>query len=155
MFATPPQFVLESGGKKFTFINAKVEIEKVNETLVKVTTQSISGPFLLETTVEYEFDGMGKVNMTLSCPDDTVKIDSFNLEIPLNTEITKLYHVTDSVSGHAPATNSTFTPKDNLVFNTFREVLWFGNQECGFCWFADDMKNWQIKDENGRQSICS
>lgn len=153
LLASPIEFVMTADGKRLDVSKAKVSVDKINDSLVKVTCVARSGPFQLETRTDYEFDGMGKVTLTLSCPDDVSVVDGLRLIVPLRDDHAKLYHVVDSASGHAPNSDSEQIPTDGLRLNAFRESVWLGDETRGLCWFAENMKNWGLRDENDIQVV--
>lgn len=150
---TPARFVLTHGKKRHTFERADVVLEKQSDALVTVRAQSRSGPFLLETTAEWEFDGMGKIEFSLSCPNENAEVDGFCLEIPIAAAHAKLFHLTTSRSGHSPNSTSDAIGDEQMVLDAFREVVWVGDQTRGLCWFAESLENWHIGDEDGIQVL--
>jgi hypothetical protein len=153
LLAKPPRIVISSGGKRHEFSTAEFSIADASDEAVKVKCVSKSGPFQLELDTTFEYDGMAKIEMSLSCPDDPGVVDACHLEIPLKSEFCKLFHVTASSSGHAPASNSDFMPKSEFILNEFRESVWFGDNYRGLCWFAENMKDWRIRDESAIESV--
>ncbi|MBT4814534.1 MAG: hypothetical protein HON70_02485, partial [Lentisphaerae bacterium] len=149
----PARFVLTQGKAKHTFERADVVVEKQNDGLVTVRAQSRSGPFLLETTSEWEFDGMGKIEFSLSCPDESAEVDSFHLELPISAARAELFHLTTSRSGHSPNSTSDAIGRERLVLDAFREIVWIGDHSRGLCWFAESLENWHIGDEDGIQVL--
>ncbi|NCO33780.1 MAG: hypothetical protein AUJ92_10250 [Armatimonadetes bacterium CG2_30_59_28] len=155
LLAAPARFVLAQKRKLIAFGNARVEVHKVNNGLVRVRSVARSGNFQLELLTDYEFDGMGKVEMTLSCPDTADFVDGFRVEFPLAESRCTLYHLTSSRSGHAPSSASDRLPATGLNLDAFRELVWLGDNERGFCWFAESMEDWQIGDEKRIQKISA
>lgn len=149
----PIQLIIESDGQKHVFGKAKLDVKQVNDSLVKVNAVAEDGPFKLTVLTEYEFDGMGKVELLLECPNEKVTVDTAKLTVPLKSDRAKFYHVTSSQSGHAPYSTSDKIPKKGLVLDGLREVVWLGDDRLGLCWFTEDMKDWRIKDEKGIETI--
>jgi len=142
-----PYLLLKTKGKQFLVSKAKVETEKINAGLVRVKTKSETGPFQVEIITDYEFDGMAKAELKISCPEEKTILTGINLVIPLSSDCCHLYHYTSGVSGHAPASDSGIIPEKGLSLNFFREILWFGDTTAGFSWFAESLENWPVKDE--------
>lgn len=153
LFTGPARFVLKQGTKTHIFDKASVEIERVSEALVRVHTAARSGPFLLELTADYEFDGMAKIESKLICPEVMATVDRCYLEFPLAPTQSRLYHLTSSRSGHAPSTDSDEVAESGMSLDAFREVIWLGSINRGFCWFAEGMENWKIMNEKNIQTI--
>ncbi len=135
------------------FATATVTIEQVNEGLVRVVTVAQEGPFEARLVTEYEFDGMGRMELELGSPNAHATLTGLTLLLPLREA--RLYHVSSGQSGHAPLSTSNAVPAEGLVFDSFREVVWAGNTERGLCWFAESMENWPIGSEAGIQSLTA
>ena len=149
----PARFVLTQGKSRHTFEHAEVVVEKQSDALVTVRAQSRSGPFLLETTAEWEFDGMGKIEFSLSCQNESAEVDGFCLELPIAAARAKLFHLTTSRSGHSPNSTSDAIGPERMVLDAFREVVWVGDHARGLCWFAESLEDWHIRDEDGIQVL--
>jgi hypothetical protein len=148
-----PYLILKQGRRSQKIQKGRVSIEQVNEGLVKVVTTGNYGGFLIKIETEYEFDGMGRVVLKISHPDDPVAIDSLEFVMPVVKGKAELYHYTASFSGHPPGSDSGAVPKTGIILDMFRELIWLGDTKTGTCWFAEDMKNWQITGEEGIQKI--
>ncbi|MBI4023487.1 MAG: hypothetical protein HY360_00805 [Verrucomicrobia bacterium] len=153
LFAAPPRVVLTKNQKRFVFEKATVQIKLVNDGLVRVETVSQAGPYEVQIVAEYEFDGMAKIDMKLANPEGGESADGLALEFPIKPQHSSLFHITASTSGHPPATDSGFVPKEGMKMDEFRELVWLGDHTRGFCWFAESLENWPIKDENGIEVI--
>lgn len=153
LLSAPMEFILSANGEDYHFRKAEVDITQVNDGLIDVVTISDSGPFRLKLKASYEFDGMAKMELSLSCPDDVSSVDALRMVVPLRAENVRYYQLTSSISGHAPSTNSDRMPVDGLRLNDFREVVWLGDAVRGFCWFAEGMKGWRLKNERSVQVV--
>jgi len=153
LLAAPARFELRCGGKRHTFEQADVTVEKQSDGLVAVHAQSRSGPFLLETNAQWEFDGMGRIELALSCPGEVATVERFAIELPIAEARAKLFHLTSSRSGHSPNSTSDAVPTERMALDAFREVVWIGDHDRGLCWFAESLDNWQIADETAIQVL--
>ncbi len=159
-----PRFVLHSEGKRLEFAKAEVSIHQEHDGAVRVKTISRQDGFTLELDTMYEFDGMGKVTMRLTS-DRAANLEGLYLEFPLEPSRSALYHYVGSRTGinvdgipspgaaFPPLTDSGRVAEEGVFLDAFREVIWLGDQDLGFSWFADGMEGWQIKDEHDIQVI--
>ena len=164
LLAGEPRFILKADGREHRFREAEVAIERVHDGLVRAKATSQSGPFTLEVSADYEFDGMGKVEVVLS-GRGTPTVESLHLEMPLSADRMELFHVAGSRFGLTvdgvltrgaaapPLSDSGTLPDEAVRLDTFREILWFGDQEVGLSWFADGMDGWRIGDEVDIQEL--
>lgn len=166
LLKTPPVLVMQTGGRRIVFREAAVTLERRHDGLVNVKSVARHEAIRVEFEAGYEFDGMGKIALRLSAAEP-VMADSLHLEFPLSEKHTVLYHWAGSrsrgltiggkpVPGAAlpPMSDSGGVPANGVRLDLFREVLWFGDRDVGFSWFADGMKGWPIKDEIGIQALA-
>lgn len=147
LIGKPPYLILQTKEKQFLVSKAKVEMEQINAGLIRVKTKAEPVPFQVEMVTDYEFDGMAKAELKISCPEKKTVLTGVKLVIPLSSDYCRLYHYTSSVSGHAPASDSGRIQEKGFSLNFFREILWFGDTTAGFSWFAESLENWPVKDE--------
>lgn len=159
-----PAVRVKSGGQWIVFADAEVTIERKHDGLVNARSVSRSGAYTLEVTAGYEFDGMGKVTLRLAAADGSAA-EGVQLDIPLQARRSVLFHVTGSradikVDGelirgaaYPPMCDSGPVPSAGRKLDAFREIIWLGDREVGFCWFADSMEGWPIRDEADIQVI--
>ena len=159
-----PSVRVKAGGRWIAFTDAEVTIERKHDGLVNARAVSRSGAYTLEVTVGYEFDGMGKVTLRLAASDGS-GAEGVLLDIPLQARRSVLFHLTGSradlkVDGelirgaaYPPMCDSGPVPSAGRKLDAFREIIWLGDREVGFCWFADSMEGWPIRDETDIQVI--
>lgn len=153
LFAAPARVTLTRGKQRFVFEKATVQVKAVSDGLVRVETASRAGPYELRLNAEYEFDGLARVDLRLAHPDGGGMADGLALEFSLEPRHSSLFHVVSSASGHPPASDAGFVPKEGKRLDEFRELVWLGDHTRGLCWFAEGMENWPVQDENGIQTI--
>jgi hypothetical protein len=105
-----------------------------------------------------EFDGMTRVEMTLSPGSESVTIERLWLDIPIRHDIAKLMHnVTDTnrvhYAGVVPAGDGVVWSSDRarrqaVWRNSFNAYIWLGQEERGIAWFAENDKDW-LTERNG------
>ncbi len=156
-------FLVEDADGKHVLEKAEVTVEQKHDGLVQVKSVANAGGYQLELVVDYEFDGMGKVHMTLS--GEGKKPERLLLEFPLNGEHSQMMHymgsrsgveINGKVAGGAalpPMSDSVSIPEEGIFLDAFRELLWIGDQRVGFTWFADSFEGWSLKDEKDIQVI--
>ncbi len=159
-----PSVRVKAGGRWIAFTDAEVTIARKHDGLVNARAVSRSGAYTLEVTVGYEFDGMGKVTLRLAASDGS-GAEGVLLDIPLQARRSVLFHLTGSradlnVDGelirgaaYPPMCDSGPVPAAGRKLDAFREIIWLGDREVGFCWFADDMAGWPLRDETDIQVI--
>ncbi len=166
LLSDKPTIRVKSRGRWLEFGKAEVSVERKHDGLVRVKTISRVGTFTLELNTGYEFDGMGKVHMRLSSTDGG-SAEGLLLEIPLQARHSVLFNWTGSRTGinvdgqlirgaaYPPMSDSGPVKTEGIKLDAFREIIWLGDREVGFCWFADSIAGWPIRDETDIQEITS
>ena len=92
-------------------------------------------------------------------------LDKLWLEIPLkasestlfhmyrNTEINSEMKYADGTVDHGSPMSSSGKVPDQSVSISFKPLLWLGNEERGFCWFAPNNRYWQPETEGNAMEI--
>lgn len=113
--------------------------ERSADRVVRVSKHSTNG-LDLQVCHEYEFDGMCKTTLKFQ-PIPGVKVRSLYIDIPLKSDVAKLYHHTGFGIRSNP---SEWIPKGNgtvwsLPWQMLRHpsYIWFGETFKGFCYFSD------------------
>lgn len=154
LLAAPIHFEMLIGGKRHKVSSGKVQIRRIDDENVRVDSVSVAGGIRFRMRTDYEFDGMGRINLTMepvSCP---VVFDKLDLVFPLREEKSSLFHyIFMGEAGRPPQTNAGATPLNGFSLDEFRGLLWFGDDVTGLCWFAEGVKNWPLRNEKGIQSI--
>jgi len=128
-------------------------IEKRDD-LVRFETNNVFSSIVLYGLTTIEFDGMIRVDIRLIPVKETI-LEQLYLEVPLKKEYTTLrsiplwHHLTEDWRqsyagvGYIPDEwKSRFIP-----------YLWLGKESGGICWFAENDKNWHLKEENSAIEI--
>lgn len=155
LFAAAPYVRIRSGGNSYELRSADVSIKRISDAEVQVTTVAREGPLLLTLDTLYEFDGMARVGFELQAAGGrNVQIDDVRLVFEYQGERAVLYHIMSAFSNKPPRfSDGGFLPDSGFEFDQFRELIWLGDHYRGFCWFAESMENWQIKDEEEIQTV--
>lgn len=105
----------------------------------------------VSTRCRTEYDGCLKVALTLEPPAAAEVLKSLTLEIPLKDEMAPLWHMLKiGIRGNPagftpPGSGEVWNSKKHRVGawpGNFKHYLWFGAEERGLCWFADNEKGW-------------
>jgi hypothetical protein len=153
MLAAPARFSIAVSGHAVDW--AVVRSEFVEETPARVSfqTQNRSGNLGLEARTSVEFDGMVRVDLTLTTTGPgPVQVDEISLEIPLKQEHAKY------LNAPVPSLND-FSPPWHGLFRTwsgalpaegwqadFYPLLWLGDEDRGLCWFTESDEHWRPRD---------
>jgi len=166
LLAAPVSFRITVNGKKEKVI-AKNAIDftvtRPNE--IRYRADWNAGKLKGSTKAFFDYDGMLKLTVDFSLPP-TDKLTNFDLVIPVNQEISKLLHVLSDTGkasfignvpkGKNPVWESMFIEhnsglevdgKVNRFPGTFVPYIWIGNEDRGFCWYANNDKDWLPDDK--------
>jgi hypothetical protein len=113
-----------------------------------------------------EYDGCQRVEMTLEPGTEGTELQKMWLDIPIKDEMAPLWHCTTTSIRKNPAGS---TPEgqglvwdsrefpDGSWYGNFKPYIWFGAEERGLCWFADNDKNWvlDVDEEDPEASSAS
>lgn len=164
LIAGRPVIRIRRGHEWIVLDQAEVTIHQEYDGEVGVKAVASKGGLVMELSTVYEFDGMGKVVLTLS-GESAGELHEVLLDIPLQEEQSVLFHYAGSrtgievngekVRGAAlpPMSDSGEVDNRGIYLDAFREILWFGNRDVGFSWFADGMHGWPVKDEKDIQVL--
>ncbi|BDI32085.1 hypothetical protein CCAX7_41360 [Capsulimonas corticalis] len=111
------------------------------------------GKISVSSKVTTEFDGMYKVEMTLT-PHGSVSVNSLKLVVPLRNDAANYLHACGE--GIRYGFDDRFLPQGKtgalwdsrrvdgqpMLVGSFIPYLWIGNPERGVCWFADSDQGW-------------
>ncbi len=99
------------------------------------------GNMLLNVRTGFEFDGMLRMDVTIS-PYRTIGIDTVFLDIPL-TRAAALYYLYYPEEWDIGVPNAGAIPENGWA-SPFKPYVWIGNNERGLCWFAESQRNWSL-----------
>jgi len=113
-------------------------VVEVSPAQAVLSAHASKGPFRAEGTVTVEFDGMIRTDFALSGPED-VPVEGLVLRVPIQGEHAKyLYHYPGRWGS---AYNAGALPSEGWS-SPFKPFVWLGDEERGFCWFAESDRNW-------------
>lgn len=119
--------------------------------------------------VTTEYDGCARVELTFAPTEgESASLQPLTLEIPLRDGMAPLWHASDTAIRGNPAGH---TPEGDGIVWTSREdygsgrsnapdfrgnfipYVWFGAEERGLCWFADNDAGWVRDDESDAPAL--
>ena len=115
------------------------------------------GDIKVSSIVTTEFDGMYKVQMTLS-PQHAVAVKSLKVVVPIKPEFATYFHACGEgirygfSYGYLPdgKTGRLWDSKQvdgqPMLVGSFIPYVWIGNDRGGLCWFADSDQGWMPND---------
>jgi hypothetical protein len=122
---------------------ARLTARKPN--VASLTGRAESGRLTLIGTTTIEYDGMVRVDLSLTPTKGKPIIEQLALEIPLKPEHARyLYHFPGRWGS---VDNSGFLPKDGWA-HAFKPFVWLGDEDRGFAWFCESDQNWHPADPN-------
>jgi hypothetical protein len=109
----------------------------------------------MDVTCRVEYDGMMLYHIKF-IPNKKVTLDKLLVKIPIKNNNAKLYHVVrdairlNSESGYLPKGEGKIwgssAKKSKDVLGTFIPYFWIGDYDRGFCWMANNDKDWSVPD---------
>ncbi|MFA6102354.1 MAG: glycoside hydrolase domain-containing protein [Victivallaceae bacterium] len=147
---------------------------------VKLTSGGTRGNLTVNISSTVEQDGIITLLLTLS-PQTSANLTSLQLNIPLIAAQATLYHdITDvvyrrldrtktgldaGIGGQAGYTPTSVKYNDVVWYSlasergsnfsgSFQPMIWLGNEDRGFCWFADSDRNWQVDPDKSAIEIA-
>lgn len=144
LLAGPIRLESATAGKLTTFSNA--------EHRVVVQADATLDTLNIRSVVTAEFDGMYKIEMTLT-PASPTKLDRLRVVVPVRPEVAEYFHATGQGirygfdMGYLPKGNGRLWDSrkidgQNLAVGSFIPYVWLGNTRGGLCWFADSDEGW-------------
>jgi len=158
MLASPMRVILKAGGQEAP-LRADADapkVEKASETAAVTSGRMSGGPWHVETRITTEFDGMMKVEMTLS-RDTPGPLDGFVVEMPLKAQHAKLlgywtghgnfrgatgYGALPAGEGVVFASNKINRQRSDALQGSFIPYLALADDRRGLAWFAENDKGW-------------
>ncbi len=91
----------------------------------------------LEGRAIVEYDGMVRIDFSISPLSLPIEVESFTVEIPYKKEFASLMHSWPSWSkvGGEVSIHPTYL--------WFSPMVWLGNEDCGLLWFAESDEGWK------------
>ena len=166
LLAAPVSFRIGINGKAEKVIAKKpLDFTVVRPDKICYQTNWTAGKLQGRTKAFFDYDGMLKLTIDFSLPPSE-KLTNFDLVIPVNQEYSKLLHVLSDTGkasfigkvpqGKNPVWESMFIERNsglevdgkvNCFPGTFVPYIWIGDENRGFCWYANNDKDWLPDDK--------
>ena len=150
-------------------------IQKRDDAQVVLCGAKQSERFIVDTCSVVNYDGTIDIDLKLMTRGKTVaqvfgiagvaptqfKLDNLWLEIPLRAQAVRLFHMVPNSDirllsgGVQPMTSTTMSgrlPSGDAGL-PFKALLWLGDEEKGFGWYAENDRNWQPKDADSAMEL--
>lgn len=122
--------------------------DSINDGRVVLSQTGESPDFTVKLTHTIEFDGMDRIDLTLTPKTENLKIEKLWLELPFHN---MPYTASTSLDGHSWQHGKV----DNAFFDkpqTYRWI-WLGDDEVGCAFFVDNYKGWIINSTKPRLTL--
>jgi len=152
---SPMRLELTSGGQTIDLTGASLKIASQSNTRVVTESQWTNGKLQLQTTAEWDYDGMMKWTLHLN-PMVATTVDSLVLVVPLRNREMPLFHacvpgIRINYAGFTPAgqnsvwngtqTHTYFQPGETISGN-YVPYIWLGAEERGLSVFGENDRGW-------------
>ncbi len=139
VLAAPVAFKGTVDGQPLAWTADKAKVAEAKPNAVKLSGSAAAGAFKLDGTMLVEYDGMIRVDLTLTPTKPEATVQDLTLEIPLKAENAKyLYHFPGQWGSVA---NSGFVPQAGWS-HAFKPFVWLGDEDRGFSWWCESDENW-------------
>jgi hypothetical protein len=144
-------------GKTTEAKGGKAKIISATDARVVADSRATLGNIQVASRVTTEFDGMFKVEMTLT-PKGKVDVNTLQMVVPIAQETAQ--YVYGKGEGIRSGYDMGFLPTDKtgriwdcrrvdsqpMTVGSFIPYVWVGNADAGLCWFADSDQGWVPND---------
>lgn len=136
VLAGPVRLSGRCDGADLAWIGGITKPTESAETVARLKSAVTAGNVKLEGAVTVEFDGMVRVDLSLS---GLKTVDSLVLEIPVKASYAKYLYYFPGKWGSI--SNSASLPADGWR-HAFKPYVWLGDEKRGFSWFCESDQNW-------------
>ncbi|MBU5450999.1 hypothetical protein [Acetivibrio sp. MSJd-27] len=173
LLARPIRMIGRENGKELTFGDGGVFIHARDDEKVVICSYQQSESFLFNCTITVEYDGFSLIDLKLVPKGRTMQqifglvseqqapvcLEKLWLEIPIVSSLAELYHIfpeADIMFENENTVRREFSMSGRLDGNVrmpFKPIIWLGNEEKGFAFYAESDENWQPDEENSAIEI--
>jgi hypothetical protein len=125
-------------------------ISKTDESIDIATTVSSKnyqfGVISIGTQIHIEYDGLMLISLKTTYPTK-FKPDSFAIEIPYNTNVSK-YYIKGGPNSNANYSGGFSLKNGLLLASDFAPYFWIGDNYRGLFWFCESAQNWPDAQES-------
>ena len=158
---------LLAGPVRLEIVKDKKAVAVTKQSLADVSSQphraalrvgAEAGDLALSSTITAEFDGMYKMEVTLT-PRGRTAVDSIRLVVPVKPEVAQLLHASGqgirygfdvvpiTKDGKGRLWDSRRVDGQNMAVGSFIPFVWVGDHRGGISWYADSDQGWIPSDE--------
>jgi hypothetical protein len=154
LLAAPAALVAElADGKTVRAGAAKVKSLSQTDYRAEASATSTAGKLNVSSRVTVEYDGMYKVEMTIT-PSKPTAVNALKVVVPLRNAVAEFYHGAGEgirygfSYGFVPATktgrlwDSRAVEGQPMAAGSFIPFVWVGNDAGGLCWYANSDEGW-------------
>lgn len=162
----PIRIIGTENGEEIKWNEQESFIMRQNAEKVTVCASQESSTFIVNTSMEIEFDGYCAMDVKIMPRGMTVaevfgvskekknnySLDKLWVEIPIKKDFAKLFHFwpsspmpsfEDESKGFKLSSVSMSRAIPCSMKMPFKPIIWIGTEEQGLCWFADSDENWE------------
>ena len=140
VLAAPIRLIARAEGREERWRAELPQVQEATPGRAVLSAKMQGDRLLVAARIALEYDGMVQVDWAVSAPE-AARLDELTLEIPLKPEHAKyLYyypHYERSWQDHKPRALG-----EQPFLDSFRPVLWLGDEERGLMWFSESDENW-------------
>ncbi|OQA84929.1 MAG: hypothetical protein BWY31_02226 [Lentisphaerae bacterium ADurb.Bin242] len=157
ILAGPVEFRLD--GKPFD--PGKIRLVSAEKDRVLYASEASKGNVKLELEQEYDYDGFCKVTVKV-IPQGKVKVNRFELRIPLKNEVVKYYVPLDKAGARAKGAPDLTVPSGEgklemkacaTPAGRIEHYFWFGGIYKGICWMMDTARHFSLDPKLAAQHL--
>ena len=138
LLSGPMTLVASMDGKPLAVNGLPFTVTNTDAEGIDLATRAAAGPLALTTKTRTEFDGVMRIELTLTAPQKGLMLDELTLHLPMPANIATQY---------AWGGQYAMIPDGQTVLGRSTH-LWVGNDDVGLCWFAEGFPGWNLKDGN-------
>ena len=116
--------------------------KQASDTAASFNAEGRIGSVAVRSNGTLEFDGFLWLSIVLD-PATPTRVSKLVLDIPFRKDRASLRNL-----GHYRLKRTDAAPREGTYFKNLAErpIFWLGNEDIGVQWFAENLKNWQVKD---------
>ena len=157
ILASPMSLVAETAAGSVAATSESIKTTEQSDHRIITQTTAKLGDLSVATKTTAEFDGMYKVQMTIT-PQKSTSVKSLKVVIPINPAFAEYTNACGE--GIRYGFSYGYLPKDKtgplwsskqvdgqpMLVGSFIPYVWIGNEHGGLCWFANSDEGWMPND---------
>lgn len=143
---SPIRFGIKQQSETPKLISQAGEFIKKSDTEVIYQITQKYRDFKISSKLTIEYDGMVRFDSNID-PAKNIEISSLKLIIPFKKKYATLYNISAAL-GNSKYVSGVLHPQKGWN-GIFHPLVWLGDEDRGLLWFAEWIKDWAVKDEEG------